>query len=112
MQLPVRFYVSVLRGTPPFVQIMVVHLALVSLFIDPCNGLLVTGDLISVDFTHELRAGYEASLSCIVAITLSAGAYVSGTFRVDIQSIDKRQMEVPRALGIPWWKVMRKVILP
>ncbi len=60
----------------------------------------------------QLRASYGAFLSCIVAITLNAGAYVSEIFRAGIQSIDKGQMEASRALGMPWWKTMRKVILP
>lgn len=112
VQFPVRFYVSAFRGTPLFVQIMVVHFALVPLFINPRDGLLVTSGLMSADFARELRASYGAFLSCIVAITLNAGAYVSEIFRAGIQSIDKGQMEASRALGMPWWKTMRKVILP
>ncbi|STX08226.1 Amino acid ABC transporter [Klebsiella pneumoniae] len=84
-----RFYVSAFRGTPLFVQIMVVHFALVPLFINPRDGLLVTSGLMSADFARELRASYGAFLSCIVAITLNAGAYVSEIFRAGIQSIDK-----------------------
>ena len=86
--------------------------ALVPLFINPRDGLLVTSGLMSADFARELRASYGAFLSCIVAITLNAGAYVSEIFRAGIQSIDKGQMEASRALGMPWWKTMRKVILP
>ncbi len=41
---PVRF-TSAPRGTPLFVQIMVVHFALVPLFINPRDGLLVTSGL-------------------------------------------------------------------
>ena len=54
----------------------------------------------------------EEIIARIVAITLNAGAYVSEIFRAGIQSIDKGQMEASRALGMPWWKTMRKVILP
>ncbi|MDU7912448.1 MAG: amino acid ABC transporter permease [Klebsiella grimontii] len=93
VQFPVRFYVSAFRGTPLFVQIMVVHFALVPLFINPRDGLLVTSGMMS-------------------AITLNAGAYVSEIFRAGIQSIDKGQMEASRALGMTWWKTMRQVILP
>lgn len=49
VQFPVRFYVSAFRGTPLFVQIMVVHFALVPLFINPRDGLLVTSGLMSAD---------------------------------------------------------------
>ncbi len=111
VQFPVRFYVSAFRGTPLFVQIMVVHFALVPLFINPRDGLLVTSGLMSADFARELRASYGAFLLLIVAITLNAGAYVSEIFRAGIQWIDKGQMEASRALGMPWWKTMRKVIL-
>lgn len=112
VQWPVRVYVSAFRGTPLFVQIMVVHFALVPLFINPRDGMLVTSGLMSVDFARALRSEYGAFLSCVVAITLNAGAYVSEIFRAGIQSIDKGQMEASRALGMGWGKTMRKVILP
>ncbi len=75
---------------------MVVHFALVPLFINPRDGLLVTSGLMSADFARELRASYGRS-SCIVAITLNAGAYVSEIFRAGIQSIDKGRWRLPRA---------------
>lgn len=112
VQLPVRVYVSAFRGTPLFVQIMVVHFALVPLLINPRDGVLVTSGIMSVDFARMLRSDYGAFLSCIVAITLNAGAYVSEIFRAGIQSIDRGQMEASRALGMTWGKTMRKVILP
>lgn len=111
VQLPVRVYVSAFRGTPLFVQIMVVHFALVPLLINPRDGVLVTSGIMSVDFARMLRSDYGAFLSCIVAITLNAGAYVSEIFRAGIQSIDRGQMEASRALGMTWGKTMRKVIL-
>lgn len=112
VQWPVRFYVSAFRGTPLFVQIMVVHFALVPLFINPRDGLFVTSGLMSVDTAKMLRSDYGAFLSCVIAITLNSGAYVSEIFRAGIQSIDKGQMEASRALGMSWAKTMRKVILP
>ena len=112
VQFPVRFYVSAFRGTPLFVQIMVVHFALVPLFINPRDGLLVASGVMSSDFARELRSNYGAFLSCIVAITLNAGAYVSEIFRAGIQSIDKGQIEAARSLGLTYPQAMRHVILP
>jgi polar amino acid transport system permease protein len=89
-----------------------VHFALVPLFINPRDGLLVTSGLMSVDFARALRADYGAFLSCVVAITLNAGAYVSEIFRAGIQSIDRGQMEASRSLGMSYGKTMRQVILP
>ena len=72
-------YVSAFRGTPLFVQIMVVHFALVPLFINPRDGLLVTSGLMSADFARELRASYGRSfLHC--GDHPNAGAYVSEIF--------------------------------
>lgn len=112
VQWPVRIYVSALRGTPLFVQIMVVHFALIPLLINPRDGLFVSGGLMSADFARMLRSDYGAFLSCIVAITLNAGAYVSEIFRAGIQSIDRGQMEASRSLGMSYGRTMRKVILP
>ncbi|WP_034950553.1 amino acid ABC transporter permease [Erwinia oleae] len=112
VQLPVRIYISAFRGTPLFVQIMVVHFALIPLFINPRDGMLVSGGLMSAEFARALRSDYGAFLSCIVAITLNAGAYVSEIFRAGIQSIDRGQMEASRSLGMTWARTMRKVILP
>ncbi|UMX61830.1 amino acid ABC transporter permease [Klebsiella pneumoniae] len=113
VQFPVRFYVSAFRGTPLFVQIMVVHFALVPLFINPRDGLLVTSGLMSADFARELRASCGAFLSCIVAITHLTPGPMCRRFSAPASSPStKGEMEASRALGMPWWKTMRKVILP
>ncbi|MCU5773001.1 amino acid ABC transporter permease [Erwiniaceae bacterium BAC15a-03b] len=112
VQWPVRIYISAFRGTPLFVQIMVVHFALIPLFINPRDGIMVTSGLMSSEFARMLRSEYGAFLSCVVAITLNAGAYVSEIFRAGIQSIDRGQMEASRSLGMPYGRTMRKVILP
>lgn len=112
VQWPVKIYVSAFRGTPLFVQIMVVHFALIPLLINPREGLLVANGIMSVDFARMLRSEYGAFLSCVVAITLNAGAYVSEIFRAGIESIDRGQMEAARSLGMSYGKTMRKIILP
>lgn len=112
VQWPVRIYVSAFRGTPLFVQIMVVHFALIPLLINPRDGLLVTSGMMSVDFAKMLRSDYGAFLSCVVAITLNSGAYISEIFRAGIESIDRGQMEAARSLGMSYGKTMRKIILP
>jgi len=112
IQWPVRIYISAFRGTPLFVQIMVVHFALIPLFINPRDGVLVANGIMPAEFARELRANYGAFLSCVVAITLNAGAYVSEIFRAGIQSIDRGQMEASRSLGMPYGRTMRRVILP
>ncbi|WP_392560209.1 amino acid ABC transporter permease [Orbus mooreae] len=112
VQWPVRIYVSAFRGTPLFVQIMVVHFVLMPFLINPRDGLLVSDNLISVETARVLRTQYGAFISCVIAITLNAGAYISEIFRAGIQSIDKGQTEAARSLGMSYFSTMRKVILP
>ena len=88
---PVTVYVSFFRGTPLFVQILLMQFAILPFFIHPTEGLLISGDL-----AREIRSTYGAMLAGIVAITLNAGAYLSEVFRAGIQSLDKGQMEAAR----------------
>lgn len=78
---PVTVYVSFFRGTPLFVQILLMQFAILPFFIHPTEGLLISGDL-----AREIRSTYGAMLAGIVAITLNAGAYLSEVFRAGIQS--------------------------
>ena len=104
---PVAVYVSFFRGTPLFVQIFLMHFAVLPLFIHPVDGLIISGQL-----ARELRANYGALLAGITAITLNSGAYMCEIFRAGIQSLDKGQMESARSLGMSYWQAMRLIILP
>ncbi|MFL9879025.1 amino acid ABC transporter permease [Herbaspirillum rhizosphaerae] len=107
VQLPVRFYVSFLRGTPLFVQILLIHFALMPMLINPSGGLILSGDI-----AREIRSQYGAFASAVLAITLNSGAYVSEIFRAGIQSIDRGQSEASRSLGMTYMQTLRKVVLP
>lgn len=104
---PSTVYVSFFRGTPLFVQILLIHFALMPLFINPDGGLLVDGDA-----ARTLKQDYGALLSGVVALTLNAGAYISEVFRAGIQSIDRGQAEAARSLGLTSMQAMRFVVLP
>ena len=47
-----------------------------------------------------------------ICLALNCGAYMAEIIRAGIQSVDKGQMEAARSLGLPYWKAMRKVVLP
>ena len=63
---PATVYVSFFRGTPLFVQIMLIHFAVVPLLINPADGLLLSGDA-----ARNLRQEYGALLSGVIALTLN-----------------------------------------
>ena len=85
---PVTVYVSFFRGTPLFVQILLMQFAILPFFIHPTEGLLISGDL-----AREIRSTY--------------GAMLAG-----IQSLDKGQMEAARSVGMTYWQAMFHIILP
>ncbi|RYM06639.1 amino acid ABC transporter permease [Sporolactobacillus sp. THM7-7] len=87
---PFICYITFFRGTPLFVQILMVHFGVVPLFSGQTNG---------------IAAG-------IVALSLNSAAYVAEIFRAGIQSVDKGQMEAARSLGMNRIQAMRYVILP
>jgi polar amino acid transport system permease protein len=104
---PATVYVSFFRGTPLFVQILLIHFAVMPLFINPADGLLISGDA-----ARNIKQNYGAFLSGIVALTLNAGAYISEVFRAGIQSIDRGQVEASRSLGMSYGRTMFHVVLP
>lgn len=104
---PSTVYVSFFRGTPLFVQILLIHFAVLPLFINPADGLIIAGDT-----ARNLKQNYGALISGVVALTLNSGAYISEIFRAGIQSIDKGQVEASRSLGMPFSRTMFHVILP
>ena len=86
------FYVSLIRGTPLYLQIMFFFLAMpqISTWWAQLPG---------------LWAG-------VLALGLNYGAYMSETFRAGIASVGKGQREAAIALGMTPGKTMRRVILP
>ncbi|WP_219834621.1 amino acid ABC transporter permease [Paenibacillus sp. R14(2021)] len=91
--LPVRWlaraYLSVIRGTPAYVQILIVYYGLVDYGI-------TLGPL----------------MAACVALSINVGAYLSETFRGAILSIPKGQTEAAYAAGMTPWQTLRRIIFP
>jgi polar amino acid transport system permease protein len=100
-------YVGFFRGTPLFVQILLVHFALMPALIHPDNGLLMSGEA-----AREFRQANGAFFSGVVALTLNAAAYISEIVRAGIQSISRGQTQAAQSLGLNHGQTMRFVILP
>jgi len=90
LALPFRVYITFFRGTPLLVQILLIHFAVVPLFLGETNAIA----------------------AAIVTLSLNAAAYIAEIFRAGIQSIDRGQMEAARSLGMNHVQAMRHVILP
>lgn len=103
----VTAYVTFFRGTPLFVQILLVHFALMPTLVHPDHGLLLSGEL-----AREFRQQHGAFLSGCVALSLNAGAYISEIFRAGIQSIHRGQTQAAYSVGLTHAQAMRFVVLP
>jgi polar amino acid transport system permease protein len=100
-------YVTFFRGTPLFVQILLVHFALMPALIHPDSGLLLSGDA-----ARTFRQEHGAFFSGALALTLNAGAYISEIFRAGIQSIARGQTQAGYSLGLTHAQTMKAIVLP
>lgn len=83
-------YVSIFRGTPLLLQLSLAYFAIPQLF------------------GYQISA-FEAG---VLSFSLNSAAYVSEAIRGGLQAVDKGQMEAGLSLGLPWWTVMRYIVLP
>lgn len=84
-----RIYVSFMRGTPLFVQLLVVYFTL------PMLGI------------HN--AAFEAA---VIAIGLNSGAYVTEIIRGAIAAVPRGHIEAAEAVGLAKPTIWRKIVLP
>lgn len=107
MRWPSQLYITFFRGTPLFVQILLIHFALVPLLIHPDTGLLIQGD-----FAQYLKREYGSFISGALALSLNSAAYIAEIFRAGIQSIDRGQTEAARSLGLSHFHTMKSIVIP
>ena len=84
------FYVSLFRGTPIVVQLLIFYYVLL-----PLMGIRMDGVQVS-----------------ILVFGLNSGAYISEIMRSGIQSVDPGQMEAGRAVGLSFSTTMIKIVIP
>ena len=100
-------YLTFFRGTPLFVQILLVHFAVMPALIHPDTGWLLSGEA-----ARTFRQEHGAFLSGCLALSLNSGAYISEIFRAGIQSIHRGQTQAAYSVGLTHGQAMRYVVLP
>jgi polar amino acid transport system permease protein len=65
-------------------------------------------------FTALPQIGIRLSVveAAIFGLSINEGAYLSEIFRGGILSIDRGQIDAARAIGMPYWTTMRRIVLP
>lgn len=86
---PARIYISFMRGTPIIVFLYILYLGL------PSAGI-------------QLAAVHAA----IIGLGLNSAAYIAEIDRSALNSVERGQWESSRALNMPYWLTLRKIILP
>jgi cystine transport system permease protein len=82
-------YVSVFRGTPLLIQILLIYFGL-----------------------PQIGIRLEPVPSAILALTLFSAAYLSENFRGGILGVDSGQWEAANSMGMPYWRTMRRIVFP
>jgi len=82
-------YVSVFRGTPLLIQLLLIYFGL------PNYGIVI-----------------EPVPAALLALTLFSAAYLSENFRSGINAIDKGQWEAAWSMGMGYRKTLTRIILP
>lgn len=82
-----RVYVTVIRGTPALVQLLIMYF------------------IIMVSCRSKVTVA-------VLTFGINSGAYLAEIFRGGIMAVDKGQMEAGRSLGLGYVATMKEIILP
>ena len=83
-----QIYITVIRGTPVVVQLLIIYFVIFA----------------SVDVSKTIVA--------ILAFGMNSSAYVAEIFRSGIMAVDNGQFEAGRSLGLNFTQTMRLIIIP
>lgn len=118
--MPIRalatFYCDVFRGLPAIVTLYLIGFGiptsgLPEIIIPAVYGLFVDTSAMSVQELRDLSR-IPVSWWCILALTLTYGAYVAEVYRAGIESIHWSQISAARSLGLSYMQTMRYVVVP
>ena len=84
-----KIFVNFIRGIPIIVQLFYIY------FVLPDMGIALS-----------------ALQAAIIGLGIAYSAYQSENFRAGIEAIDHGQIEAAQSIGMGWWMIMRRVILP
>ena len=83
-----KLYISIIRGTPAMVQIMIIY------------------------FVIFMPLGVSKFIAAVVCFGLNSGAYVAEIVRGGIMSVDEGQTEAGRSLGFGYMRTMFYIVMP
>ena len=85
----VGVYIQLSRNTPLLVQLFIIFYGLPSL------GIML-----------------DAFPAAVIAFAFNEGAYCAETMRGALESVPQGQLEAGSCVGMTWWQIMRRIVLP
>ena len=99
LSFPVSFFTYVIRGTPLYIQLLLLYTGVYSLD--------------AVRSTPYLSSFFKDAFNCtIMAFTLNTAAYTTEIFSGAIKATPRGELEAARAFGMSGWTLYRCIILP
>lgn len=89
LRTPATTFITVIRGIPIIVQLFYIY------FVFPEIGITV----------NAFQAGF-------IGLGIAYSAYMAENFRAGIEAIDHGQIEAAQSIGMRYWLVLRRVIMP
>ena len=100
-QVIANLYITIFRGTPMVVQLLIIHFVLFP--------------ILGINFANIIIGSFVVQgivIEAVIAFSLNSGAYISEIMRGGIHSVDKGQLEAGRALGLSYSRTMVKIVVP
>jgi histidine transport system permease protein len=99
LAMPVRIYTYVFRGTPLYVQLLLIYTGIYSLEFVRSHALL--------------DAFFRSGIHCtILAFALNTCAYTTEIFAGAIRATSHGEVEAARAYGMSWFTMYRRIVIP
>jgi polar amino acid transport system permease protein len=89
LRAPATTFITVIRGIPIIVQLFYIY------FVFPEIGITV----------NAFQAGF-------IGLGIAYSAYMAENFRAGIEAIDHGQIEAAQSIGMRYWLLLRRVIMP
>lgn len=91
-----NLYITIIRGTPLLLQILIIFSVIPSIYT------AFTGKILRIN----------TILIGVIAMSINSGAYQTELIRSGVNGVDKGQWEACETLGLSNWKTLKLVILP
>lgn len=109
-------YCDVFRGLPGIVTLYLIGFGIPTSGLSDVLMTYVMGMFVDLSALTPMERSAAVRIDvlywCILALTLTYGAYVAEVYRAGIESIHQSQMMAARSLGLSYMQTMRYVVVP